>query len=145
MIKYTGSPHWQTSSFFHLISKICRFAKIYTEITSNGRAPLLLWVRSLFVGWDSAAFAILFPPRHSSNWVRLCARLVEKVFKDKLFFGNTCSIAVFFNLFVCFRTERPTGSNAAGSPRANASRSERCRDKHLFRQPAAPCENLPIR
>ena len=57
----------EDKSFFHLISKICRFAKIYTEITSNGRAPLLLWVRSLFVGWDSAAFAILFPPRHSPN------------------------------------------------------------------------------
>ena len=35
------------------------------------------------------------------------------VFKDKLFFGNTCSIAVFFNLFVCFRTERPAVERGA--------------------------------
>lgn len=33
------------------------------------------------------------------------------------------------------------GIERSGSPRANASRSERCRDKYLFRQPAAPCEN----
>ena len=47
-----------------------------------------------------AAFAILFPPRHSPNWVRLCARLVEKVFKDKLFFGNTCSRSPYFSIFL---------------------------------------------